>query len=89
MSLGTHFFNELVECDILYTALFPNREGNMLNEDLLLNLPNRLLELAPSSTNRTDAVRVIDSADLGTGRSFQLHAGSLSQQAICYIDTDR
>jgi hypothetical protein len=89
VSLGTHFFNELVECDILYTALFPTREGNLLNEGLLQKLPNRLVDLDPSSANRADVVHVIDAADLGKGETFVLHASNLSQQAICYIDKRR
>ena len=30
VSLGTHFFNDLVEMDILYLALFPGRQGQLL-----------------------------------------------------------
>jgi hypothetical protein len=86
VSLGTHFFNELVECDILYLALFPGREGNLLNEDLLQRLPNRLVDLIPSAASRQNVVRVIDSADLGEGKSFRLHANNLTQDVACYID---
>ena len=35
VSLGTHFFNDLVEKDMLYLALFPKREGNYWNDALL------------------------------------------------------
>jgi pyruvate, water dikinase len=42
VSLGTHFFGELVEMNILYFALFPGREGNRLNLDALMAAPNRL-----------------------------------------------
>ena len=34
VSLGTHFFNDLVENDMLYLALFPKREGNYWNDAL-------------------------------------------------------
>ena len=34
VSLGTHFFNDLVEMDILYLALFPDRKDNFWNRDL-------------------------------------------------------
>ena len=39
VSLGTHFFNELVEMDMLYLALFPGREGNLLNEEFFEQAP--------------------------------------------------
>jgi pyruvate, water dikinase len=85
VSLGTHFFNELVECDILYLALFPNRPDNFMNEQLLGTLPNRLTDLLPDAANRADVVRVIDSADLPPGRRFKLHADNVKQQVICYM----
>jgi hypothetical protein len=32
VSLGTHFFNDLVEMDMLYFAVFPGRGQNCLSE---------------------------------------------------------
>ena len=49
VSLGTHFFNDLVENDMLYLALFPKREGNYWNDALLMSSPNRLAELCPTT----------------------------------------
>jgi len=60
VSLGTHFLNELIEADMLYFALFPGREGNQLDEVVLLSLPNRLPQLLPEQREFVDAVRVID-----------------------------
>ncbi|HOA71904.1 MAG TPA: PEP/pyruvate-binding domain-containing protein [Phycisphaerae bacterium] len=89
VSLGTHFFNELVECDILYLALFPNRKDNLLNQELLASLPNRLADLIPSAANRADVVRVINAADLPDGATFRLHAENAKQEVICYVDQAR
>ncbi len=85
VSLGTHFFNELVEADILYVALFPEKEGNALKEDRLLGLPSRLAELSPDDARWDRAVRVIDAADLG-GRRLVLHANTFEQRAVCFIE---
>ena len=52
VSLGTHFFGELVEMNILYFALFPGREGNRLNLEALMQAPNRLAELAPEAADQ-------------------------------------
>ncbi len=60
VSLGTHFLNELIEADMLYFALFPNREGNRIDEPALLARPNRLAELLPDAEAWTGAVRVVD-----------------------------
>jgi hypothetical protein len=86
VSLGTHFFNELVECDILYLALFPNRKDNLLNQQLLARMPNRLADLFPAAANRADVVRIINAADLPKGATFKLHAENVKQEVICYVD---
>jgi pyruvate, water dikinase len=36
VSLGTHFFNDLVEHDLLYLACFPGKPGNAIDEQWLL-----------------------------------------------------
>lgn len=64
VSLGTHFFGELVEMNILYFALFPGREGNRLNLDAVMKAPNRLAELAPEAAALGDALRVVRADDL-------------------------
>ncbi|HUW84856.1 MAG TPA: PEP/pyruvate-binding domain-containing protein [Phycisphaerae bacterium] len=85
VSLGTHFFNEMVEADILYLALFPGREGNFLNEDWLARAPNKLGALLPNAAGRADVLRVIDAADLDGGRQIKLVADNLKQKAVCYL----
>ena len=64
VSLGTHFFSELVEMNILYFALFPGREGNRLNLGAAMQAPNRLAELAPEAAGLANALRVVRAADL-------------------------
>ncbi len=64
VSLGTHFFGELVEMNILYFALFPGREGNRLNLGAVLQAPNRLAELAPEAAVFAAALRVVRADDL-------------------------
>ncbi|HUU90381.1 MAG TPA: PEP/pyruvate-binding domain-containing protein [Phycisphaerae bacterium] len=88
VSLGTHFLNELIEMDILYLALFPNKEGNRLNEALLEGAPNRLTDLAPDASEWSDAVRVIDLADASEDGALVLNADTLKQQVVCYIERE-
>ena len=85
VSLGTHFFNELVEADILYFALFPERDGNTLNSAFLRQSPNRLPELAPEDVKWSSAVRVIDTPASGAGRPLVLHANTVDQEVVCYL----
>ncbi len=64
VSLGTHFFGELVEMNILYFALFPGREGNRLNLGAVMQAPNRLAELAPEAAELAGVLRVVRADDL-------------------------
>jgi hypothetical protein len=84
-SLGTHFFNEMVERDMLYLALFPNQEGNELNRAFFEGqMPNRLLSCLPAAREWTDAIRVIRARDL-PGRAVPwISANTLQQRVVCY-----
>jgi len=87
VSLGTHFFNELVEMDILYLALFPGREGNSLNREFFEESPNRLTEVLPEAGAWSEVIRVVDAgSSAGKGQTFQLNANALGQQVVCYLD---
>jgi hypothetical protein len=87
VSLGTHFFNDLVEWDMLYLALFPARQGNAWNREFFETAPNRLLDLVPDATRWTDAVRVIDfPGPQAPDTVLKLAANSVEQQVVCYLE---
>ncbi len=84
VSLGTHFFNELVELDILYLALFPGREGNEWSREYFEHSANnRLAELVPEAADWSHAIRVID---VRAGACMRLNANSMNQKVVCYAD---
>ena len=82
VSLGTHFFNDLVEHDMLYVAYFPKKTGNHLDAEWFRSTPNQLLALEPTAGAYTDVVRVID-CDAGGGRVW-LHADATAQEALVF-----
>jgi hypothetical protein len=85
VSLGTHFFNDLVESNMLYLAVFPKGKGSYLNEGFFLRSRNRLADLLPEEAKWSDVVRVID-VPAGPGRRpLLLNADSLKQRAVCYF----
>jgi hypothetical protein len=89
VSLGTHFINELIEADMLYFALFPDREGNGIDESALHALPNQLGSLCADAQVWADVVHVADFpsgaltlyADAGSQRVLVTLAGSASSSA--------
>lgn len=86
VSLGTHFFSELVEIDMLYLALFPNHPGHMINRHFLETAQNKLLSLLPDAVGHATAIRVIDPADLPGHPEVKFYADTINQQLICHID---
>jgi hypothetical protein len=86
VSLGTHFLNELVEMDMLYLALFPDKGGNRMNMDLFEHHESRLQDLVPGAERWNEVVRVIDAADMAPGAEVKIAADAQAQNVICYID---
>ncbi len=85
VSLGTHFFNELVERDMLYLAFFPGKAGNVINTAWFeTRLPSRLAEWLPAQAEWAPAVRLLDASRLPDGGRLTLNANALRQRAVCY-----
>jgi hypothetical protein len=87
VSLGTHFFSEIVETEMLYLALFPHHEGNRLDESRLLEAPNQLLHFVPDATpDQQQVIRVISVSET-PNRRLILNANTLKQRVVCYCET--
>ncbi len=86
VSLGTHFFNELVETDILYFALYPERTEDFLNDVYFKNAQNRLSDLLPKSSDWAEVIRVLDTRDCESGKTLRLFASAQKQRVVCYRD---
>ncbi|OGV39035.1 MAG: hypothetical protein A2X48_17900 [Lentisphaerae bacterium GWF2_49_21] len=82
ISLGTHFFNDLVEMEILYMAIYPKNKDYVLNENLIMSTPNKLASLLPGSKRWTDSIYVSDTADMKKGYSVFMHVNALIQKGI-------
>jgi len=85
VSLGTHFFNDLVEANMLYLAVHPTRRGDSLNMKFLAGARNLLAELLPEDAEWAGVVRVIDVPESGDGRVLYLNADSFRQRVVCYL----
>jgi hypothetical protein len=85
LSLGTHFFNDIVEMNILFVAYFMGKTGNIFNEGFFISTPNIINELIPEAGTLSDAVCVIDNKNLD-GRKVYLNADSVNQKAVIYIN---
>jgi len=81
LSFGTHFFQDLVESDIFYVALFPQKEGVVFNKNKLLELPNLLSSFVPEEHKYEDVVKVYE-ADCDR---LKIMCDVVSQKTICFF----
>ncbi|HEC03654.1 MAG TPA: phosphoenolpyruvate synthase, partial [Phycisphaerales bacterium] len=81
LSFGTHFFQDLVETDIFYVALFPNRNNVVFNRDMLLGMPNALSELRPEAGKYERVVHVCETG----GEQLRIVTDLLSRKVLCYF----
>ncbi|MCD6389171.1 MAG: PEP/pyruvate-binding domain-containing protein, partial [Desulfobulbaceae bacterium] len=82
ISLGTHFFNDLVEMGIVYIGIYPGDEGYVLNEKLILQGSNVLSETYDKEDRIAQAIHVSDIDNALTSLFF--HANTLNQEGIVY-----
>jgi pyruvate, water dikinase len=87
VSLGTHFFNGLIEMEILYVAVFP-RGKDSLNVDYFEQAPNRLPDLLPEAGRWAEVIRVIDPAGGAGAPRLHLCADPIEQSFLCYLRRD-
>ncbi|MDP8254098.1 MAG: PEP/pyruvate-binding domain-containing protein [Candidatus Kaelpia aquatica] len=85
LSFGTHFFQDLVETNIFYVALFPEKDGVYLNDNLLKDKNNMLLKYMPESVQYKDVVKFYDLK----GSSLKIVSDVLTQKVICFVDSNK
>lgn len=83
VSLGTHFFNDLVELDMLYIALTPRDASAGFNRSWLEQAQNKLMAFMPEAIRYEKLIRVIHPDENGACRLF-LRADTQKQQACLY-----
>jgi hypothetical protein len=79
LSFGTHFFQDLVEGDIFYVALFPGKPDTVFNKAKLHEMPNVLTDVLPESSKYADVVRL---CQFDT-QKLRIISDVTSQKVIC------
>jgi hypothetical protein len=81
LSFGTHFFHDLVESDIFYIALFPQKETVVLNKERFLRMHNLLTDIFPEDSKYEDVIRVCDV----DSEQLQIMSDVVSQRVVCFF----
>ena len=65
LSYGSHIFQDLVEAQILYTAVFEGKQTKEYHPEKLSKLPNLLTELLPEHGKLNEVIRILDVSGKG------------------------
>jgi hypothetical protein len=85
LSFGTHFFQDLVEADIRYLALYPDEPGVVFAEQFFRDSPNCLAELLPEYSYLDKVVRVIDVPRVSGGCELRVFMDGSQDQALAFL----
>ncbi|HQN01660.1 MAG TPA: PEP/pyruvate-binding domain-containing protein, partial [Candidatus Hydrogenedentes bacterium] len=83
VSLGTHFFNDLVELDMLYISLKQDDRDAVFYRSRLEQAPNLLAALMPEAARYEDCLRLIQGAENASGKLW-LRADTQGQDVCLY-----
>lgn len=85
VSFGSHFFQDLVESEIHYLALYPDESGAVFDEALLHGSPNVLAALVPECAGVAEVVRVIHVPAVRDGMVLRVDLDEQQQLALGYL----
>ena len=86
VSYGTHFFQDLVEAEILYLPVYPDDNTTDFNTEFFTNSHNILKDLLPESSNFEEVVQVIDVQAAASGATAKVIADQKTRNAVCFLD---
>jgi len=86
LSYGTHFFQDLVEAQIVYLPVYPDDPKAQFNHALFREGPNALARLFPECAEFAQWVRLIDFDVVQRGSRASLVADPQSQRALCFLE---
>ncbi len=81
LSFGTHFFQDMVEMDIFYMAIYPEKENVLFNTSWMKKLPNLLSELLPEEVRFAPVVKVYDVQE----KDLRLLSDIVTQRMVCFF----
>ena len=85
VSYGTHFFQDLVEADIVIIPLFPDDPNILFNEAFLLDSQNILSDIAPEFKGCKDVVRVIHVPSVRNSQFLHVYMDVLNQKGMGFF----
>ena len=85
-SFGTHFFNDLVEANIVPIAIYPDQKDTYIDEFFLLNAENQLPSSLPDHATHASTVHLIHVPASRNGRMLHIYQDGRNQKGIGLFD---
>ncbi len=85
VSLGTHFFNDLVELNMLYFAIYPDKQKNAVNKEFFKRTHNACSKYLQNQPSLHNVIKVIEKGSIGIQGRIQLNMNSMDQRGFCYL----
>jgi hypothetical protein len=82
LSLGSHFFHELVEMNLLYFAISPDKEGYLIDHACMDGMKNHLTDLVDGAKPWIDVIKVLDVPRCASAEKWILLADTMQQLAL-------
>ncbi|MFW6114813.1 MAG: PEP/pyruvate-binding domain-containing protein [Thermodesulfobacteriota bacterium] len=86
VSYGTHFFQDLVEAQIIYLPVYPDDPETWFNDAFFEGADNLLTDLLPGTSRFENVVRVIHVPYLADGAYAQVVADPQAHSALCFLE---
>jgi hypothetical protein len=87
-SLGTHFFQDLMEAQIYSLAINLDAPDAIFQHGFFYETPNHLVEWAKCDQSYCQVVRLIDVADYRPGHHLELAMDDEAGLAVAYLSPD-
>jgi hypothetical protein len=87
-SLGTHFFQDLLESQIYPLAVTVDDPGAVFSRNFFYSLPNHLLDWIPASETLRACLSLIRVADYRPGCHLRLVMNDEKSLAVAYVEKD-
>jgi len=81
LSFGTHFFQDLVEMNIFYMAIYPENATVIFNTKWMQDMPNLLETIAPEDRKYADVVRIYHVQE----KNLRFISDVAAQEMICFF----
>jgi hypothetical protein len=87
-SLGTHFFQDLMEAQIFPVSLPLDRSATIFNHDFFYETPNRLQGLVETSEAVAGCLHLIEVASYRPGHHLELILDGEKGEAVAFLSSD-